>query len=195
MYEHVEGHRNDSAAIIDLALTTHRFDAGLLRNITTELYNVLIMLTRRRAQRLVLKAAEPEGLEAYRLLLRRYEPIFNGHDSFETCGYAGNHVRVTSWEHEARNIVRFDQNRSCHQRSGERWFSGSEDRTVAGNMASNRAKGSSPETHTGVKINSWSTASRTEELKNQIGNYVRHTVTNIHHDAVRASRADLVRYA
>ena len=44
-----------------------RFDAGLLRNISTELYHVLIMWTRGRAQRLELKAAEPEGLEAYRL--------------------------------------------------------------------------------------------------------------------------------
>ena len=38
-----------------------RFDSGLVRNISTELYHVLIMLTRGRAQRLVLKAAEPEG--------------------------------------------------------------------------------------------------------------------------------------
>ena len=67
-YEHVYGHRNESATIIDLALTTLRFDAGLFRNMSTEPYHVLIMLTRGRAQRLVLKAAEPEGLEAYRLL-------------------------------------------------------------------------------------------------------------------------------
>ena len=75
IYDHVEGQRNDSATILDLALTTLRFDAGLIRNITTALYHVLIMLTRGRAQRLVLKAAEREGLEAYRLLFRRYEPI------------------------------------------------------------------------------------------------------------------------
>ena len=69
IYEHVEGHRNDSATILDLALTSLRFDEGLLRHISTELYHMLIMLTRGRAQRLVPKAAEPEGLEAYRLLL------------------------------------------------------------------------------------------------------------------------------
>ena len=62
---HAEAHRDDSATIIDLALTTWRFDAGLLRNIPTELCHVLIMLTRGRAQRLVLKAAEPEGLDAH----------------------------------------------------------------------------------------------------------------------------------
>ena len=73
-YEHIEGHSNDSATILDLALTSLRFDAGLLRNISTELYRVLIMLARGRAQRLVLKATEQEGLEAYRLLLRRFEP-------------------------------------------------------------------------------------------------------------------------
>ena len=75
IYEHIEGHRNDSATILDLALTPLRFDAALLRNFSTELYHVLIMLTRGRAQRLVLKAKEPEELEAYRFLLRRYEPV------------------------------------------------------------------------------------------------------------------------
>ena len=67
--------RNDSATILDVALTSLRFDAGLLRNISTELYHVLIMLTRGRAQQLVLRAAEREGFEAYRLFLRQYEPI------------------------------------------------------------------------------------------------------------------------
>ena len=75
IYKHVEGHRNDSATILDLALTSLRFASGLLRNISTELYHVLIMLTRGRAQRLVLKSKDPEGLEAYRLLLRRNEPV------------------------------------------------------------------------------------------------------------------------
>ena len=32
IYEHVEGHRNDSATILDLALTSLRFDAGLSRS-------------------------------------------------------------------------------------------------------------------------------------------------------------------
>ena len=61
IYEHVEGHRNDSATILDMALTSLRFDAGLLRNI----------LTRGRAQRLVIEAFEPEELEAYRFLFLR----------------------------------------------------------------------------------------------------------------------------
>ena len=71
--KHVEDHGNDSATILDLTLSSLRFDAGLLRNISTERYHVLVMLTRRRAQRLVLKA--PEAEEAYRLLSRRYEPV------------------------------------------------------------------------------------------------------------------------
>ena len=75
IYEHTEGLRNDSATILDLALTPLRLDSGLLRNISTELCHVLIMLTRGRAQRLVLKAKEPEELEAHRFLLRRYEPV------------------------------------------------------------------------------------------------------------------------
>ena len=59
----------------DLARTSLRFVTGFLRNNATELYHVLIMLTRGRAQRLVLKASDPEGHEAYRFLLWRYEPI------------------------------------------------------------------------------------------------------------------------
>ena len=75
IYEHFEGHRNDSATILDITLTSSRFDTGLLCLVSTELYHVLIMLTRGREQRLVLKVAEPEGLEAYRFLVRRYEPV------------------------------------------------------------------------------------------------------------------------
>ena len=63
IYEHVKGHRYDSATILDLALTSLRFGAVLLRDISTELYHVLIMLTGR-ALRLVLKAAELEELVA-----------------------------------------------------------------------------------------------------------------------------------
>ena len=92
IYEHVEGHRDDSATILDLALTSLRFDSGLLRNMSTELSHLLIMLTRGRAQRLVLKAPEPEGLQAYRLP-STIQTNFNSHDSFETCGCAGNHVQ------------------------------------------------------------------------------------------------------
>ena len=82
IYEHVE----DTATIQQPSWTWRWFDSGLLRNTSTELYHVLVILTRGRAQRLVLKAAEPEGLEAY---LRRYEPV----STPETCGFAGNHVQ------------------------------------------------------------------------------------------------------
>ena len=50
IYEHAEGPRGDSATIVDLALTSLRFDAGLLRDISIELYHVLIMLTRGRGE-------------------------------------------------------------------------------------------------------------------------------------------------
>ena len=78
-HEHVEGHRNDSATINDLALTTLKFDAGLLRNISTELHHVLIMLTRGRAQRV--------STSSFTI-----STSFNGHDSFESCGFVGNRV-------------------------------------------------------------------------------------------------------
>ena len=74
VYEPVEAHWNESATINDLALTSLRLDNCLVRNIATELYHVLIMLTRG-AQRVVLKAPESEALEAYRLVFQRYEPI------------------------------------------------------------------------------------------------------------------------
>ena len=49
IFEHVEGHRNDSATILYQALTSLRFDAGLLSNISKELCHLLILLTRGRA--------------------------------------------------------------------------------------------------------------------------------------------------
>ena len=81
----------------------------LLRNISTDLYHVLIMLARGRAHRLVLKAAE------YRLLLRRDEPVSTvttvsklvdllattfGGDLMDSL--TDFERRVTSWEHEAK---------------------------------------------------------------------------------------------
>ena len=75
IYKHLEAHRNESATIDDLPRTSLRFDTGLVRNVAAELYHVLIMLTRGRAQRLVLKASEPQGLEAYRILFPRFAPI------------------------------------------------------------------------------------------------------------------------
>ena len=44
VYEHLEGHRSEPATINDKAHTTLRFGTGFLRNISTELYHVLIML-------------------------------------------------------------------------------------------------------------------------------------------------------
>ena len=49
-------------------------DGSPIRSVNIELYHVLVMLTRGKAQLLVLKAGEQEGLEAFRLLLKRYEP-------------------------------------------------------------------------------------------------------------------------
>ena len=46
VYERLEGHRSEPATINDLALTAPRFETGLIRNIVTELYCVLIMVTR-----------------------------------------------------------------------------------------------------------------------------------------------------
>ena len=74
MYEHVESKRNEPAGFSDLDLSLVSGREEKLRAMASELYNVLVMLTRGRAQKLVLKAGEPEGFEAYRLLLRRYEP-------------------------------------------------------------------------------------------------------------------------
>ena len=117
-YEHVQGHRNDSTTILDLTLSSLRFDAVLLRNISSELHHVMIMLMRGRAQRLVLKAAEPEALEAYRLLLRRNEPVSMVTTVSKlvdllatTCNGDLNDFltdferRVTSWEHEAKETL------------------------------------------------------------------------------------------
>ena len=74
VYEHIESKRNESAGISDLRLSLVSGREEKLRAMASEFYHVLVMLTRGRAQKLVLKAGEPEGFEAYRLLLRRYEP-------------------------------------------------------------------------------------------------------------------------
>ena len=90
-----------------------------MRNVSTELYFVLIMLTRGRAQRLVLMAAEPEELEAHRPLFRRYEPIstvttvsklvdllataFSGDLMDSLTDFE---VRITSWEHEEKDVTK-----------------------------------------------------------------------------------------
>ena len=42
VYEDVEGHRSEPVTINDLALTTLRFETGLARNISAELYHVLV---------------------------------------------------------------------------------------------------------------------------------------------------------
>ena len=79
---------------------------------------MLIMLTRGRAQRLVLKAAEQDELEAYRLLFRRYEPIstvttLSKLVEFLATTFSGDLMdsstnferRVTSWEHDAEETL------------------------------------------------------------------------------------------
>ena len=66
--------RNDPVTINDLELTLLKYDPGHVRNIATELYHFLIIVTSGRAQRLVRKATELE-LEAYRLFFGRYEPF------------------------------------------------------------------------------------------------------------------------
>ena len=72
VYDHIESNRNEPAGISDLPLSLVSGIEEKLRAMASELY--LVMLTRGRSQKLVLKAGEPEGFEAYRLLLRRYEP-------------------------------------------------------------------------------------------------------------------------
>ena len=53
-----------------------RYDVGLLQQHVQRAVSRADHVDKRgRAQRLVLKAAEPDQLEAYRLLLRRYEPV------------------------------------------------------------------------------------------------------------------------
>ena len=82
-----------------------------------------------------LKAAEPDGLEADRLLLRQYEPVptvttvsklvdllsttFSGDLMDSLTDFER---RVTSWEHDAKETLS-DSIKSGHQRFVERWFS------------------------------------------------------------------------
>ena len=70
-----------------------RHETGFVRKLLSELYPIPIMLTRGRAQRLLLKATELEGLEAHRFLFRRYEAISAvTTDLNEAGGCAGNNI-------------------------------------------------------------------------------------------------------
>ena len=91
--EHVEGHGNDSATILDLALTSLRFDAGLLRNISTELYHVLIMLTKRTSTAVGAQGGRAGGAGSLSPSPSTILTSFNSRDRVEMCGFAGNHVQ------------------------------------------------------------------------------------------------------
>ena len=118
IYEHLESHSNDPATINDLDLTVMKHDPGHVRNIATEQHHGLIMLTRGRAQRLVLKAAEPEVLQACRPLFPRYEPVSTVTAVAKlvellTTPFTGDTMaavtdverQVKSWEHEAKETL------------------------------------------------------------------------------------------
>ena len=79
---------------------------------------MLMMLTRGRTQRLVLKAAELEELEAYRLLFRLYEPVSRVTTVSKLVDLLGTSFsldlmdsstdfdrRVTNWEHQANGTL------------------------------------------------------------------------------------------
>ena len=121
MYEHVESNRNEPAGISDLPLSLVSGMEEKLRAMASELYHVLVMLTRGRAQKLVLKAGEPQGIAAYRLLLRRYEPQTTATTVTKlvellSTQFAGDLLdcvtdferRVAVWEGEAGKAVRLD---------------------------------------------------------------------------------------
>ena len=87
-YGHLEPYWDELATTNDLDRTLLRFDTGFFRNIATEVFRVLIMLAKRRAQRLVLK-------------VRRVSPSLSdvrtdldGHDRLEAGGFLGN---INQW--------------------------------------------------------------------------------------------------
>ena len=85
---------------------------------STELSDVLIMLTRGRALRLLLKVAEPEELEAYRLLFRTTVTTVSKLVDLLATTFSGDLMdsmtdferRVTSWEHEAQETSSYSIN-------------------------------------------------------------------------------------
>ena len=72
IYEHLESHRNEPATTDDLELVLLKMTRELSATSQLKCITLSIMLTRGRAKRLVLKAAEPEVLGAHRLLTRRF---------------------------------------------------------------------------------------------------------------------------
>ena len=73
----VEKNKDVEAKVEDLdlrGLLANNGGEATLRQMAAELYHTLILLTRGRALRTLLTAGDGEGFEAWRLLIRRYEP-------------------------------------------------------------------------------------------------------------------------
>ena len=104
IFQYLESHRNDPATMSDLELALLKCGAGFGRNVVIAPYHVLIMLTRGRTRPLVLKAAELEGLESYRFLIWRYQPLSTVTslaklvDLFAISNDASFHCLVEEWK-------------------------------------------------------------------------------------------------
>ena len=117
--EIVEVLRDDSMKLADLNLEAASSDIlAALEQQGRELYHVLIMFVRGKAQRLVLNAGEGEGFEAWRLLIRRFRPTSVATTvgrlievlgtSFEGSladGLAELERRVVLWERDAGEVM------------------------------------------------------------------------------------------
>ena len=83
IYEHIEAHRIDSATIIDLALTSLRFDA----------VSRVDRVDKRTSTAVGVQGGRAGGVGSVSTSFPTMRTNFNGHDSFETRAIAGDHVQ------------------------------------------------------------------------------------------------------
>ena len=122
IYEHVVGHRNDSASILDLALTSLRFDAGFLRNLSTVLHHVLIMLTRGRQsgrgwKRIDFSSDDTNQFSTVTTVSKLVDLLASTYSGDLVDSLTDFQRRVTSWEHDAKaTLSDLISIGSCHPR-------------------------------------------------------------------------------
>ena len=92
IYEQKVAYKKEPATMDDLVQTSQRSEPALIRCLLTEVYHIVIMLTRRGAQRFVLKAVELGGW-------RRGGDDISG-DLAD--GVVDSERRITAWERESQ---------------------------------------------------------------------------------------------
>ena len=92
VYEHVEGHRSESATINDLAIIAPRCETELVRNSDTELSHVLNMLTKGTCTTVGTHSVCVGGAGRVSAFPPKVCTNPDSHDGFKACEFTGDNV-------------------------------------------------------------------------------------------------------